>query len=89
MKHYLITVWHDDSITKLREVTRKRRDAAQLQFERAVYDTLEAYGKLDTEAAHRDMKLAKQSAKDIVPSDGSSIKVKVSNTGCTVYLRAA
>ena len=41
-------------------ITRKRRDAAALVFERAVYDALASYGRLDTRYGHGRMSIAKR-----------------------------
>ena len=45
-------------------ITRKRRDAAALFFERAVYDALAGYGRLDTLYGHSRMNIAKRARED-------------------------
>lgn len=84
MATYVVRIWDEASITKEREVIRKRRDSAMLYVQRAVYDVLKAFGKLDTPAAHTAR--AQAYAMDDLIEVGAQRSMLVSNTGKRVTL---
>jgi len=84
MAHYVIRVWDIATITKQREVDRSTLPSACRAFKIAVYDTLKAFAKLDTQAGHDAMAEAEKLC-DILPI-GESRNIEVSNTGQSVTI---
>lgn len=85
MAEYIVRVWDTEHIIKKRELTRRTRPSAFLAYERAIYDTLAAFGKLDTVAAHAAMTLAV--AQNDIMQPGEARQIAVSNTGHTVSVQ--
>lgn len=84
MAEYVIRIWDESAIVKEREVVRRTRPSAFYALRKAVYDVLEAFGKLDTEAAHYAMALA-TSLEDLMQV-GEQRGLLVSNTGKRVNI---
>lgn len=83
---YLVEMHLDEAAMKVRGCERVRRDAALLQLHQFAYDSLEAFGKLDTPAAHEVVQKVNNVPRMIA---GDEIRIPVSNTGRTVVIRRA
>lgn len=85
MAQYTVKTWNDETMTTLRDVTvfRHMGYAIEEAYSQA-YASLEAFGKLDTQAAHNVMS-AIERANDLLPI-GEQRSIPVSNTGRTIII---
>lgn len=79
MATYAVRKWDEATGTLERKVTRHTRPAAFSAMRKLVYGVLEAFGKLDTPAAH--VAMARVEQLDDVLSVGAQVSLRVSNTG--------
>lgn len=84
MASYVVRIWDIDAIVKERETRHRTRPAAFGAFRLAVYDVLVAFGKLDTDAAWKAIKLAQD--QDDLMAPGEQRGFQVSNTGKSVSI---
>lgn len=84
MAKYRITTWNTRNMQRLALVECSTRMAAFRAYEQAVYNALEAFGKLDTQAAHSCMATVERQ-NDLIPV-GEQRSITVSNTDRDVHI---
>jgi hypothetical protein len=84
MAEYQITRWNTETITKLGEATRRTRTSAANLAYRYAYESLKAFAKLDTKAAHA-VRDAMVKWDDLLPI-GDQRVIEISNTGHSVVM---
>ena len=84
MSRYRITTWDANSMRRLACVELSTRQVAFRAYEQAVYNALQAFGKLDTQAAH-DCMATVERQNDLIPI-GEQRSITVSNTGRDIII---
>lgn len=84
MAIYRVTRWHTPSLTKISEHYRSTRPGAFHAARSVAYQCLMAFGKLDTEAAHKVMREI-EASDDLLPI-GEQRAFTISNTENSVVV---